>query len=134
VSPQLDMRFDGCVISCLATGAITCLVLFAPGSLLGELVLDGQYQPELLRFIGAVVVGWVILELLARYRRLYVPALVRFATITGFGLLLTGLFGPNMTLMFFSFALLATAMVGTAMLLADAWSDGVLTTYKNRRR
>jgi len=118
----------------LTAGGLAFLVLFLPSDLLGGLAVDAEFQIDLIRFIGAVVAVWAGLDLLARSQRLEVPALARFLTIGGFGTLIIGLLGPNMTLMFLSFSLLTGSMLATAMVLADAWRDSVLAAHERRRR
>lgn len=118
----------------LTAGALALIVLFLPSDLLGGLATDAEFQIDLIRFIAAVVAGWAALDLVARSQRLEVPALARLLTIGGFAALIIGLVGPNMTMMFLSFPLLTAAMLGTAMVLADAWRDNVLAAHERRRR
>lgn len=118
----------------LTAGGLAFPVLFLPSDLLGGLAVDAEFQIDLLRFMGAVVAGWAGLDLLVRYQRLEVPVLTQVLTIAGFGLLIIGLVGPNMAMMFLSFSLLTASMLATAMVLADAWRDSVFAAHERRGR
>lgn len=118
----------------LTAGALALIVLFLPSDLLGGLATDAEFEIDLLRFTAAAVAGWAGLDLLARHLRLEVPALARSLSVLGFGALILGILGPNMTLTFLSFPLLMASMLATAMVLADAWRDNVLAAHERRRR
>lgn len=128
------MWFDWAVVLRLTAGALAVLALFLPSDLLRGLAVDAEFQIDLLRFMGAVVAGWAGLDLLVRYQRLEVPVLTQVLTIAGFGLLIIGLVGPNMAMMFLSFSLLTASMLATAMVLADAWRDSVFAAHERRGR
>jgi len=104
--------------------------VFAPSALLEGPFVQAPFQVGLLRFIGAAVIGWAVVDLLARHKGLRVPRSTRLMTITGFGLLAIGLLGPDMTMMFFSFPLLVGSMLSTSMVLADSWRSSVLASYQ----
>ena len=118
----------------VVAGVVALIVVFSPSGMIEGFIGEGPVEAELVRWTAAVVLLLATFSVLVRVRGLVAPPTTRVVIGTGVLFLVMGVAGREMVFTFFAFPFLSAGMLGTGMVLADAWRENVISTHRLRRR